>query len=49
MCTADGTTDLRLRTVAKPERMLAELLQHLRPHLPIDTRVIENIVEKTTP
>jgi transposase len=45
--TADGTCELRLRTVAKPERMVAELLQHLGLHLPTGTRIVENVVEKT--
>lgn len=47
--TAEGVTELRLRTVAKPERMVAELLQHLGLHLPSGTRVIENVVERNTP
>lgn len=47
--TAEGTTPLRLRTVAKPERLVAELLQHLGLHLPAGTRAIENVVEKTAP
>jgi transposase len=44
--TVDGTIPLRLRTVAKPERLVAELLQHLDRPLPSGTRVIENVVEK---
>jgi transposase len=47
--TAEGTTPLRLRTIAKPERLVAELLQHLGLHLPNGTRVVENVVEKNTP
>lgn len=47
--TAEGTTPLRLRTVAKPERLVAELLQHLGLHLPAGTRPIENVVEKNAP
>jgi transposase len=47
--TAQGTTPMRLRTVAKPERLVAELLQHLDLHLPTGTRVIENVVEKNDP
>ena len=47
--TAEGTTPLRLRTVAKPERLVAELLQHLGLHLPAGTRLIENVVEKNAP
>jgi transposase len=47
--TAEGTTPLRLRTVAKPERLVAELLQHLGLHLPSGTRAVENVVEKNSP
>ena len=47
--TAEGVTELRLRTVTKPERLVAELLQHLGLHLPSGTRVVENVVEKNTP
>lgn len=47
--TAEGTTELRLRTVAKPERLVSELLQHLGLHLPTGIRPIENVVEKNTP
>ena len=47
--TPEGATELRLRTVAKPERMVAELLQHLGLHLPAGTRAVENVVEKYTP
>lgn len=47
--TAQGTTELRLRTVAKPGRMVAELLQHLGLHLPTGTRLVENVVEKNAP
>lgn len=47
--TTEGVTELRLRTVAKPERMVAELLQHLGLHLPSGTRVVENVVEKNAP
>lgn len=47
--TAEGTTELRLRTVAKPEPLVAELLQHLGVHLPNTSRAIENVVEKNTP
>jgi transposase len=50
--TAEGTTELRLRTVAKPEPLVAELLQHLGLHLPNTSRVIqnraENVVEKNS-
>lgn len=47
--TAEGTTALRLRTVTKPEPLVAELLQHLGLHLPNTPRAIENVVEKTIP
>ena len=47
--TAEGTTELRLRTIAKPEPLVAELLQHLGLHLPNTARAIENVVEKNTP
>jgi transposase len=47
--TAEATTELRLRTVTKPERLVAELLQHLGLHLPTGTRTIENVVEKNAP
>jgi transposase len=41
--------ELRLRTVSKPERIVAELLQHLGLHLPSRSRIVENVVEKKTP
>jgi hypothetical protein len=47
--TTDTTTELRLRTVGKPEPMVAELLQHLGLHLPSGTRTVENVVEKNAP
>lgn len=47
--TTAGITELRLRTVAKPERLVAELLQHLGLHLPSGTRTIQNVVEKNAP
>ena len=40
--TAEGTTELRLRTVARPERMVAELLQRLDLQLPEQSRIIQN-------
>jgi transposase len=43
--TADGVKELRLRTVARPEPMVAELLQRLALTLPQQSRVIENAVE----
>jgi transposase len=49
--TTDGVTELRLRTVARPERLVAELLQRLGLFLPEQSRIIENavvnVVEKT--
>lgn len=47
--TGNGPTELRLRTVAKPEPMVAELLQHLGLHLPAGTRTVQNVVEKNDP
>ncbi len=44
--TADANTELRLRTVGKPEPRVAELLQPLGLHLPSGTRTVENVVEK---
>ena len=44
--TAGVTTELRLRTVARPERRVAELLHHLGVQLPAGTRAIENVVAK---
>jgi hypothetical protein len=44
-------SELRLRTVARPEKMVAELLQHLGLHLPEQNRIlqngVENVVQKT--
>lgn len=49
--TAEGVSELRLRTVARPERMVAELLQGLGISLPGQSRIIENavanVVQKT--
>jgi len=39
-------TELRLRVVSKPDRMVAELLQRLGLHLPTRTKTIENVVQK---
>ena len=48
---AEGQSKLRLRMVARPERMVAELLQHLGLHLPQQSRIVENalqnVVQKT--
>jgi hypothetical protein len=43
--TAEGVTELRLRTVAQPERLVAELLQRLGLHLPEQSRIVQNAVE----
>jgi transposase len=47
----EGQSELRLRMVARPERMVAELLQHLGLHLPRQSRMVENalknVVQKT--
>lgn len=49
--TTEGVTEMRLRTVARPERLVAELLQRLGLHLPEQSRIVENavanVVEKT--
>lgn len=44
--TAQGTTELRLRVVSKPDRMVAELLQRLGLQLPEQSRIVGNVVEK---
>jgi transposase len=41
----ENLSELRLRTVARPERMVAELLQRLGLHLPEQSRTVENAVE----
>ena len=43
--TEEGEYALRLRTVARPERMVSELMQSLGLHLPQQSRIIENAVE----
>ena len=43
------TVKLKLRTVAKPDPDAALLLAHLGLRLPKGSRLIENVVEKTTP
>lgn len=45
----DQTVELRLRTVAKPERLVAELLARLGLRLPARSWQIETVVEKTAP
>jgi transposase len=44
---AEQEAELRLRTVSKPDRMVAELLQRLDLQLPVRSRMIENVVQKT--
>ena len=50
--TAEGNLELRLRTVAKPDGLVAQLHQHLGLALPAGCRPIENepenVVEKNT-
>ena len=43
---AEETIELRLRTVAKPDRLVAELLHRLGLELPVRSRVVENVVAK---
>jgi hypothetical protein len=43
--TGQTVTDLRLRTVSRPERMVAELLQRLGMNLPEQNRIVQNAVE----
>ena len=49
--TAQGVSELRLRTVARPERLVAELLQRLGLQLPEQSRpvrdTVQNVVQKT--
>jgi hypothetical protein len=49
--TAQGVRELRLRTVARPERLVAELLQRLGLQLPQQSRIVrdavQNVVQKT--
>ena len=45
--TAEGTTDLKLRVVSKPDRMVAELLQRLDLQLPSRSKIIKNVVDQT--
>jgi transposase len=44
--TGETRAELRLRTVSKPERKIAELLQRLGIHLPATNKIVENVVEK---
>ena len=45
----DRTVSLSLRTVAKPDPDVALLLAHLGLRLPRGSKVVENVVEKTSP
>jgi transposase len=42
----EGTTELRLRVVSRPDRPVAELLHRLDLQLPSRSKVVENVVEK---
>jgi transposase len=44
--TPEGVSELRLRTVARPERLVAELLQRLGLPLPQQSRAVQNAVKK---
>ena len=43
----DTATELQLRVVARPDRMVAELLSHLGLELPTVPHLVKNVVEKT--
>jgi transposase len=45
----DRATDLRLRVVARPDRMVAELLHRLGLDLPSAPKIVQNVVPKSTP
>lgn len=45
----DRATDLRLRVVARPDRMVAELLHRLGLDLPSAPKIVRNVVPKNTP
>lgn len=45
----DRPTDLRLRVVARPDRMVAELLHRLGLDLPSAPKIVQNVVPKNTP
>jgi transposase len=42
----EQSVELRLRTVSKPDRMVAQLLDHLKLRLPARSKMIENVVQK---
>ena len=44
----DRATDLRLRVVARPDRMVAELLHRLGLDLPSAPKIVQNVVPKNT-
>jgi hypothetical protein len=44
----EQTVELCLRTVAKPDRLVAEVLTRLSLRLPTRSRKVENVVGKTT-
>lgn len=46
---AERTLNLRLRTVAKPDKDVATLLAHLGLQLPKGSKIVQNVVEKNTP
>jgi transposase len=41
-----GNTDVRLRLVAKPEKLAADLLSRIQLNLPNRAKIIQNVVEK---
>ena len=45
----DRAMDLRLRVVARPDRMVAELLHRLGLDLPSAPKIVQNVVPKNTP
>ena len=45
----DRPTDLHLRVVARPDRMVAELLHRLGLDLPSAPKIVQNVVPKITP
>ena len=47
--TSEGTVELTLRVVSKPERRVAELLQRLELQLPESNRLLQNVVAKNRP
>ena len=39
--------EVRLRLVAKPNKLAADLLAHMRLKLPLRPKTVQNVVEKT--